>query len=113
MLFNPNINVWLYSKQTDMRKSINGLSIIVAGDMNKNPTSGEIFLFFNKANDKIKILYWDKIGFCLWYKRLEKGWLRIPRDKAHISYEQLRWLLDGLDINQLHGHNRISYKKFF
>lgn len=65
MLFNLNINVWLYSKQTDMCKLINGLSIMVASDMNKNPTSSEIFLFFNKANDKIKILYWDKIGFCL------------------------------------------------
>lgn len=113
MWLNPEIAVWLYKDRVDMRKSINGLSIIVASHMNKNPSSGEIFLFFNKASDKIKILYWDRNGFCLWYKRLETGRFKIPKDKSQITYEQLRWLLDGLDITTLSGYKRLEYQNFF
>lgn len=113
MLFNPEINVWLYQGQIDMRKQINGLSILIASNMNKNPTNGELFVFFNKSSDKIKILYWDRNGFCLWYKRLEQGKFKIPNDKTTINYEQLRWLLDGLDLNDLQGHQKLGYSKFF
>lgn len=113
MLFNPEITVWLYQDKIDMRKQIDGLGILVSSNMNKNPTNGEIFLFFSKRSDKIKILYWDKNGFCLWYKRLEKGSFKIPCNKEKINYEQLRWLLDGLDINNLHGHKKLIYSTFF
>lgn len=113
MLFNPSISVWLYQDKVDMRKQIDGLSILVSSNMNKNPSDGGIFLFFSKRADKLKILYWDKNGFCLWYKRLETGSFKIPSNKEQISYEQLRWLLDGLDINNLHGHKKLNYSKFF
>jgi transposase len=97
-----------------MRKSINGLSIVVSSTMNKNPTAGgELFLFYNKNIDKIKILYWDRNGFCLWYKRLEKGTYKIPKDMEAMSYEQLRWLLDGLDIQNLHGNKKLTYQNFY
>ena len=113
MLFNPDIVVWLYQDKLDMRKSIDGLSMVVASQMKKNPSSGEIFLFFNKTADKLKILYWDRNGFCVWYKRLERGRFKIPSKHAIISYEQLRWLLDGLDLNKLEGHKKLSYKNFY
>ena len=113
MLFNPEITVWLYQGTIDMRKQIDGLGILVSSNMNKNPGNGEIFLFFGKRSDKIKILYWDKNGFCLWYKRLEKGSFKIPNNIEKINYEQLRWLLDGLDINNLQGHKKLSYNTFF
>lgn len=113
MLFNPEITVWLYQGQVDMRKQINGLSILVSSNMNKNPTNGELFIFFNKNTDKIKMLYWDRNGFCLWYKRLEKARFKVPKDKATLNYEQLRWLLDGLDLNDLQGYQKLSYTKFF
>ena len=112
MWLNPEITVWLYKDRVDMRKSIDGLSIIIASTMSKNPSSGEIFLFFNKSSDKIKILYWDRNGFCLWYKRLETGRFKIPKYES-ITYEQLRWLLDGLDITTLHGYKKSQYQNFF
>lgn len=112
MLLNPEITVWLYKDRVDMRKSIDGLSIIVAGNMAKNPSSGEIFLFFNKGADKIKILYWDRNGFCLWYKRLETSRFKIPKYES-ITYEQLRWLLDGLDISTVNGYKKSQYQNFF
>ncbi len=114
MLFNSKVNIWLYQKAVDMRKSIDGLSIVVASGMKKNPTNEEeLFLFCNKGADKLKILYWDKNGFCLWYKRLEKGRFNIPKDFEVISYEQLRWLLDGFDITKLKGNPQLSYNKFY
>lgn len=113
MWFNPEITVWLYKNRVDMRKSINGLSIIVASHMNKNPSSGEIFLFANKGSNKIKILYWDRNGFCLWYKKLETGNFKVPKDEDKITYEQLRWLLDGLDISNLRGYKKSQYQNFY
>ncbi len=113
MLFNPEITVWLYQDKVDMRKQIDGLAILVSSNMNKNPSNGEIFLFFSKRSDKIKILYWDKNGFCLWYKRLEKDSFKIPDNSEKINYEQLRWLLDGLDINNLQGYKKLNYSTFF
>ncbi len=113
MWLNPEIKVWLYQNKVDMRKAIDGLSIVVASHMSKSPNSGELFLFFNNHGDKIKVLYWDKNGFCLWYKRLEKGRFKIPKDKSQISYEQLRWLLDGLDVSTLQGYKKLEYKNFF
>jgi len=113
MLFNPGVNVWLYQERVDLRKQIDGLSILVSSNMNKNPGSGEIFLFFSKKSDKIKILYWDRNGFWLCYKRLETGSFKIPKNKETINYEQLCWLLDGLDINNLQGHKKLSYNTFY
>ena len=113
MLFNPEVTVWLYQDKVDMRKQIDGLSIIVSSGMDKNPSNGEIYLFFSKRSDKIKMLYWDRSGFWLWYKRLEKGTFKMPINKQEINYEQLRWLLDGLDINNLQGHKKLNYSTFF
>src|SRR5437868_12783915 len=94
-----NVQIWLYSTPTDMRKSIDGLSVIVADQLEKNPRGPEIFVFYNRGMDKLKVLYWDKNGFCLWYKRLEEGRFFIPPvegDAYGLTSEQLRWLLDGL-----------------
>ena len=113
MLFNPEVTVWLYQDKVDMRKQIDGLSIIVSSGMDKNPSNGEIYLFFSKRSDKIKMLYWDRNGFWLWYKRLEKGTFKMPINKQEINYKQLRWLLDGLDINNLQGHKKLNYSTFF
>ncbi|MGI9214250.1 MAG: IS66 family insertion sequence element accessory protein TnpB [Gammaproteobacteria bacterium] len=71
------------------------------------------YFYFIANPQKIKILYWDKNGFCLWYKRLEKGSFKIPDNKEKINYEQVRWLLDGLDINNLQRHKKLNYNTFF
>lgn len=107
--------VYICNKATDMRKSINGLSILIANDLNDNPTSGSIYVFWNRKLDKLKILYWHINGFCMLYKRLEKQRFKIP-GKMHktliVTTQELRWLLDGLDFNSLKGHNKLKYKVF-
>jgi len=100
----------------DMRRLINGLSILVADTFGKNPLSEYLFVFRNHRGDKIKILYWDRNGFCLWYKRLEKGRFCFPSIESGVfemSAAQLRWLLDGLDFSKLTGHPMLHYEHLF
>jgi len=86
-----------------MRKSINGLSILVKESLDLDPFSGYLFAFSNKRRNIVKILYWDYNGFCLWQKRLEKDRLKWPKNTSkvlEIGQRELNWLLDGLEINQ-------------
>ena len=103
--------VYLALGTTDMRKSINGLSIIVEQAMELNPFSGELFVFCNRRRNIIKILYWDENGFCLWYKRLEEHrfkWPQRPEQVLSINRKQLSWLLAGLDFSS--AHQRLCYR---
>lgn len=106
MTFLPsNLQVHLAVGSTDMRKSINGLSSIVADDFELDPFSGHLFAFCNGGRKIIKILFWDKNGFCIWHKRLEKErfcWPKSDHDIVHIDSRQMSWLLAGLDINKAH-----------
>ncbi len=103
--------VYLHCAPVDFRKSINGLSIIVENDMNLSALSGTLFVFCNKKRDKLKLLYWDKTGFALWYKRLEKEkykWPRKHNEKTiELTEEQLHWLLEGIDITK---HTPLNYQ---
>lgn len=90
---------------TDMRKSINGLSLLVENGGLGDLFSGSLFVFCNRNQTIIKILYWHVNGFCLWQKRLEKDRFKWPKDEAEvlmIRAAQLEWLLSGLDIHQAH-----------
>lgn len=112
-IFPNNTQVYLALGNTDMRKSINTLSIVVQETMQLNPLSGNMFVFCNKNHSIIKILYWDKNGFCLWQKRLEKGkyfWPEKESDIYQTNFTHLRWLLDGLDINVVKGHMPLNYE---
>lgn len=98
-------NVYLAVGSTDMRKAINGLSILVEQAMDLNPFSGDLFVFCNRQRTIIKILYWDNNGFCLWSKRLEKHHFKWPTtadDIVAIDIRQLGWLLAGLDFTSAH-----------
>lgn len=100
--------VYLAMGPTDLRKSIDGLSLIVQESFKLNPFSRHLFVFCNRKRDKIKILEWDKNGFWLHYKRLEKNTFRWPEGTEGASLiideRQFRWLLDGLSINQKGAH---------
>lgn len=101
MLLPFNASIWLYPKPIDFRKQMDGLIILVADHFKLNPTSGQIFLFRNRHANKIKLLWWERQGFWLCYKRLEKGQLKFPSisDVAMLlTSEQLGWLLSGLDF---------------
>lgn len=116
MWLTGSLKIWLYSQPVDMRKSIDGLSIVVAEQLDKNPCGSDVFVFHNSKRDKLKILYYDKNGFCLWYKRLEKGRFALPKmnnNSYALSIEQLRWLLDGLRIEELRGHPELPFDTFY
>jgi transposase len=103
-------NVYLAVGNTDMRKAINGLCILVEQAMELNPFSGDLFVFCNRTRTIIKILYWDHNGFCLWHKRLEKHRFKWPRSREEvigIDARQLNWLLAGLDFTS--AHQRLQY----
>ncbi|MGH6780808.1 MAG: IS66 family insertion sequence element accessory protein TnpB [Sphingomonadaceae bacterium] len=100
--------VWLVPGPTDMRKSIDSLAAIVTYAVQEDPLSRQVFVFCSKDKSKIKILWWDLNGFWLLYKRLEKGRFHWPDGGATASVcvtgRQLRWLLDGLSLEQRLAH---------
>ena len=103
--------VFLAMGSTDMRKSINGLSIMVEQVMEQNPFAGDLFVFCNRRRNMIKILYWDHNGFCLWHKRLEEHrftWPRTREEVITIGRKELEWLLAGLDYTRAHKQLRYS-----
>lgn len=104
--------VYLAVGTTDLRKSIDGLSIIVLESFKLDPFSKNLFVFCNRKRDKIKILEWDHNGFWLHYKRLEKDTFKWPDKSTSKSIEvdqrQFRWLLDGLSINQNGAHPAVK-----
>jgi transposase len=107
-----NLRVYIATGSTDMRKAINGLSILVESRMKLDPFSGQVFVFSNKRRNMIKILYWDQNGFCLWQKRLERERFRWPKraeEVIKISPRELRWLLDGLELVQSGAHRQLQY----
>ena len=106
----PEAKVYVAVGATDMRKSINGLSLLVEEHFQLDLFSGSLFAFCNRNKDRVKILYWDCNGFCLWLKRLEQDTFRWPEtesDVLEISRPALDWLLHGLDLRQ--AHQRLTY----
>jgi transposase len=98
MIFTMNEPIWFYPQPIDFRKQIDGLITLVA-HLQLNPVSGQLFLFRDRTGKKIKMLWWDRSGFWLFYKRLEKGRMRFPVANSAITLtrDQLSWLLSGLD----------------
>lgn len=106
----PVSQVYVYREPCDMRKSIDGLSAIVEMEMNLSPFQPALFVFCNRQRDKVKLLYWERNGFVLWYKRLEKQRFKWPKRLGELSGEQLSWLLDGIDIERLQPHSALHFK---
>ena len=93
-----SVGVWLVAEAYDMRKSIDGLAQAVVDALHRQPLSGEVFVFGNRAHDKIKLLWWDRHGFWLAYKRLEGGRFRWPTVGGAIGLSELTLLLEGVDL---------------
>ena len=108
MIHWAEVPVYLHRQPVDFRKSINGLVKVVEQAMELSPMDDALFVFGARGRDKIKVLYWDRTGFCLWYKRLEKDhfvWPRAAQDTVlRLNVEQLDWLLRGLDILRMKPH---------
>lgn len=103
--------VYLACGNTDLRKSIDGLAVIVRECFDLDPFSPCLFVFCNRKRDKLKILQWEHNGFWLHYRRLERGTFHWPSENettaVNISPRQLRWLLDGLPFEQLQAHRAV------
>lgn len=113
MLSDIQVNqVYLACGSTDMRKSIDGLAVLVKEGFDLDPFSPALFVFCNRQRNKLKMLQWDHNGFWLYYRRLERGHFQWPSadDAAsrQITRRELRWLLDGLSLEQHQAHPEVS-----
>jgi len=101
-----SVNIYIKAGKTDMRKQINSLAALVEQALGQRPFSGDLFLFCGRDGTMLKALYWDRNGFCLWTKRLEKGsfpWPKGESDQAgavQIRVEELTMLLEGIDFRK-------------
>ncbi len=109
--------IYLAQSPVDMRKAISGLSAYIADILEDDPTSGHVFIFYNKSRHIIKALYWDKNGFMLWQKRLSKGRFKIPRafpaDRLILEKKELSWLFAGLDFQLLKGRPDLQFNDIY
>jgi len=92
--------ILVWRKPVDMRKSFDGLVGIVRGTMQEDPLSGHLFVFVNRRGNYLKLVYWDRTGYALFAKRLERGRFAIPGedDAQQLSEEQFRLILDGITL---------------
>jgi len=105
------VGVYLCTSPTDMRKGFDTLAVLVRDGLGYDPLSGHLFLFVGRRRDRLKILYWDRDGYALWYKRLEKGTFRMPvakPDAASIELKasELAMLLEGIDLRSIKRRKR-------
>lgn len=98
-----NIKVYLATFRVDMRKSFNGLCVLIAQEFKMNSLTGDLFVFCNKRGDKLKILYWDRTGYSIWYKQLEEGafeWPRVIGQHCVLTMHELSLLLEGISFTR-------------
>ena len=107
----PSVRVFLCLAPADMRRSFDGLARMAAEVVRQDPLSGHLFVFRNRRGDRVKILYWDKDGYALWYKRLEAGVFRFPEaegGRVEVSSSDLALVLDGIDLASVKRHKRYA-----
>ena len=109
--------IYVATTPVDMRKSFDGLAAIVKNGFKKNPLDGTFFVFINRSADRLKILYWDRDGYALWYKRLEAGRFRLPvaltpggEAVVLVSAAQLAMILEGIEALAIKRQKRFSLK---
>ena len=107
--------MYLACGYTDMRRGIDGLAGIVREQFQLDPFSNSLFLFCGKRRDRIKALLWEGDGFVLLYKRMERGDFQWPRSQTQarqLSWQEFRWLMEGLSVDQPKAHRPVSQRDF-
>lgn len=99
----PEVPVFLWLGAMDMRVSFDRLSTFIRDKLERNAMNGALYVFLSRSRDRVKILYWDRDGFALWYKRLEAGVFKV---ESQLGYEELRGvdlskLLEGMDLSRI------------
>jgi transposase len=101
----PSVRVFVCTEPTDMRKSFDALAALVQSVLKEDPFCGHLFTFLNRRKDKVKILYWDRSGFLLVYKRLEEGTFWMP-DRREIGFRELMMVLEGIEESEVQLRRR-------
>jgi transposase len=110
-----SVKIFIYTQPTDMRCGFHKLSMLAESFMLKDPFSGHLFVFFNKRSDKCKILFWDRTGFVIWYKKLEEGTFEKISCKNNpssieVDIAKLTWILEGIDLFKARRRKRYERK---
>lgn len=116
MFIPVNTPIWIYLEKIDFRKQIDGICMFIASHLGKNPTSGQVFIFRNRAANAVKLLLWERNGFWLFHKRLEKGRFKFPplrNDLMELTSDHLGWLLSGLDFSKQAAMPIVQASQFF
>jgi transposase len=108
--------IWLAIKPADMRCGFDRLAELAQSVTSQNPMDGHLFLFRGRSGDRLKILYWDRDGYALWYKRLEEGVFKLPRidgdaRSVELRASELAMMLDGIDLRSIRRVKRYSRTK--
>ena len=106
-----SVRVFLCLVPVDMRRSFDGLAALAEQVVRQDPLSGHLFVFRGRRGDRVKILYWDRDGYALWYKRLETGVFRFPtdtREAREITAAELGMILEGIDVSAVKRTKRFS-----
>jgi len=112
--FSNSHRYFVYRLAADMRKGFDGLSGLVRSEFSLNPLSGDVFIFFNRPHNRIKILHWQGDGFAIYCKRLEKGTFELPEENTsgtsiEISSEQLHFILHGIVLSSVKKRPRYEH----
>lgn len=111
-----SLSFYMYMSPIDMRNSFDGLSGIVQTKLQRDPLSGEVFIFYNKRRNKIKLLHWEYGGFTLYYKRLECGTLEMPKKQENVVSVNITWsklvmIIEGISLKSIQKRKRYLHKK--
>jgi len=113
----PSVRVFVHLGPTDMRRSLDGLAAMTREIIRQDPLSGHLFVFFNRRRDRVKILFWDRSGLCLWYKRLEVGVFKLPIasgpyvHSVEMESAELSLILEGIDLRGARRRRRFVPRK--
>ena len=108
--------VYVASKSVDLRKAINGLAVLVLEQFSTPVNDGSVYVFYNRDFDRVRCLFWDKNGFVLYHKRLERGRFKFDKttiDVCNITHRQLDWLLAGLDFKLMSEFPTLDFTHYF
>ncbi|MCW8800284.1 MAG: IS66 family insertion sequence element accessory protein TnpB [Desulfobacter sp.] len=111
LIHGAQLNIWLYAQPVDMRKQFDGLAALAQHQLQPKASNGDLFVFVNRKRTQIKILYYDRGGYCLWSKRLEQGRFHnvtSDSDKISLKWAQLQCLIEGINWQKMKENKRFN-----
>lgn len=109
------VKIFLYGQAADLRRGYDGLAALVQDAMGEDPLSGSLFIFVNKRCNRIKLLYWDRDGYAIWMKRLERGCFEMPQrnsdsPRVKVTASQLSLILEGIELSSVRRRRRYQLR---